>query len=87
MKISAKITTIIGAAAVFAMLVVPAMANTTTHESFLAGNGPGEGTIHILLLARGGNGNGGGGKVRVVGVETVVAVVPVTRIVTGMDPV
>jgi len=62
LKISTKITTTIGAAAIFAMLVVPAMANTTTHASFLAGNGPGNGTGDILLLARGGNGNGGGGK-------------------------
>lgn len=62
MKISAKITTTIGAAAIFAMLVVPAMANTTTHASFLADNDPGNGTGDILLLARGGNGNGGGDK-------------------------
>jgi hypothetical protein len=62
LKISAKITTTIGAAAIFAMLAVPAMANTTTHASFLAGNGPGNGTSDILLLARGGNGNGEGGK-------------------------
>ena len=62
MKISTKITTTIGAAAIFAMFVVPAMANTTTHASFLAGNGPANGTGDILLLAHGGNGNGGGGK-------------------------
>jgi len=62
LKISTKITTTIGAAAIFAMLVVPAMANTTTHASFLAGNGHGNGTGDILLLARGGNGNGGGGE-------------------------
>jgi hypothetical protein len=62
LKISTKITTTIGTAAIFAMLVVPAMANTTTHVPFLAGNGPGNGTGDILLLARGGNGNGGGEK-------------------------
>jgi hypothetical protein len=64
LKISAKITTTIGAAAIFAMLVVPAMASTTTHGAFLAGNGLGSGNDlgDTLLLARGGNGNRGEGK-------------------------
>lgn len=64
MKISAKITTTIGAAAILAMLAVPAMANTTTHGAVLVGNslGIGNGTGDILLLARGGSGNGGGDK-------------------------
>ncbi len=64
LKISAKITTTIGAAAIFAMLAVPAMASTTTPGAVLAGNSPGigNGTGDILLLARGGNGNGGGGN-------------------------
>lgn len=62
LKISAKITTTIGAAAIFTMLVVPAMANTPTHASYLADNGSENDTGSILLLARGGNGNGGGGK-------------------------
>lgn len=64
LKISAKITTTIGAAAIVAMLAVPAMANTTTSGSFLAGNGLGIGNDlgDTLLLVRGGNGNGGGRK-------------------------
>ncbi len=64
MRVLGKIKTTISIAAIFALLVVPAMASKTRHGSFLAGNGPGNGngTVDILLLARGGNSNGGGGN-------------------------
>jgi hypothetical protein len=63
LKISTKITTTIGTAAILAMLAVPAMASTT-HEAFPAGNGLGIGNDlgDTLLLARSGNGNRGEGK-------------------------
>ncbi len=54
MKISKKITTTIGAVAIFSMFIVPAMANTSTQGDYQAGD--------TLLLARGGNGSGGGGN-------------------------
>ena len=46
MSVAKKITTIIGITAVFGMLAVPAMADTTINGALFAGNGhgPGDGT-------------------------------------------
>ncbi len=60
MKRSGKITTTIGAAAIYAMMAIPAMAGTTSYGTFPVDSisTSGKDISNTLLLVRGGNGHG-----------------------------